>query len=51
MRRAGRRNFALLKDWLTERHCRWPLTTNPYLLIARRNAVEDTHPRACSEAL
>ncbi|MCZ1006915.1 MULTISPECIES: hypothetical protein [Streptomyces] len=31
-------------EWLGERHRRWPTSANPYLLVTRRTAVDDTHP-------
>jgi hypothetical protein len=29
--------------WLRERHQRWPVTSNPHLLINRWTAVDNTH--------
>lgn len=29
--------------WIRERHRRWPVTTNPHLLINRWTAVDTTH--------
>jgi hypothetical protein len=31
-------------EWLRERHRRWPLTTNPHLLLSQQTATMDTLP-------
>lgn len=35
---------ALASDWLRDRHRRWPLTTNPYLLVSQRTVADDRLP-------
>ncbi|MFE2094435.1 hypothetical protein [Streptomyces sp. NPDC059460] len=32
----------LIADWLTERHARWPASTNPHLLVTGRTALSTT---------
>ncbi|MEU4066204.1 hypothetical protein AB0F25_27990 [Streptomyces wedmorensis] len=32
----------LIADWLTERHVRWPASTNPHLLVTGRTALSAT---------
>ncbi|HEY6423998.1 MAG TPA: hypothetical protein VIY28_12275 [Pseudonocardiaceae bacterium] len=34
----------LAVEWLRERHRRWPLTTNPHLLLSQQTATMDTLP-------
>ncbi|MBT2394070.1 hypothetical protein J7E87_32850 [Streptomyces sp. ISL-1] len=60
VRRVGKLNHTLYLDeltsrlltqWLAERHRRWPLCTNPYLLVSARTAADDSHPKMCSDAL
>lgn len=34
----------LTVEWLRERHRRWPLTTNPHLLLSQQTATMDTLP-------
>ncbi|PRY02555.1 hypothetical protein [Allonocardiopsis opalescens] len=36
--------LALASDWLRDRHQRWPLTTNPYLLVSRQTVADDRLP-------
>ncbi|MEU9149633.1 hypothetical protein AB0D59_03570 [Streptomyces sp. NPDC048417] len=51
VRRSGKRHIIYLDEltyrcasaWLRERHRRWPVTTNPHLLINRWTAVDTTH--------
>ncbi|WP_326841316.1 hypothetical protein OHB33_03000 [Streptomyces sp. NBC_01558] len=51
VRRPGKRHTIYLDEltyrcasaWLRERHRRWPVTTNPHLLINRWTAVDTTH--------
>ncbi|MFE1882786.1 hypothetical protein [Streptomyces diastatochromogenes] len=43
--------FRLATAWLSERARRWPSSTNPYLLVTARTAVDDSHPRSCPEAI
>ncbi|MEH0547925.1 hypothetical protein QA802_34115 [Streptomyces sp. B21-105] len=51
VRRPGKRHIIYLDElthrcasaWLRERHRRWPVTTNPHLLINRWTAVDTTH--------
>ncbi|MET7484486.1 hypothetical protein [Streptomyces sp. NPDC005538] len=43
--------FHLLTRWLTERHRRWPATTNPHLLVTARTATDDTHPPVNAQAI
>lgn len=51
VRRPGKRHIIFLDEltyrcasgWLRERHRRWPVTTNPHLLINRWTAVDTTH--------
>jgi hypothetical protein len=51
VRRPGKRHIVYLDEltyrcasaWLRERHHRWPVTTNPHLLINRWTAVDTTH--------
>lgn len=31
-------------EWLTERHRRWPGSTNPYLLVSQQSAMHAEHP-------
>lgn len=31
-------------DWITERHRRWPGTTNPHLLVSQQSAMHTGHP-------
>ncbi|MFE9307056.1 hypothetical protein ACFYM5_05060 [Streptomyces sp. NPDC006706] len=39
-------DFALqhVKDWLIERHQRWPLSTNPYLIVSPITALHVDRP-------
>ncbi|KUN29420.1 hypothetical protein AQJ23_01165 [Streptomyces antibioticus] len=41
----------LARAWLVERYRRWPTSTNPYLLVTARTAVDDAHPRVCPNAI
>lgn len=41
----------LASAWLAERYQRWPTSTNPYLLVTARTAVDDTHPMVCPNAI
>ncbi|WP_127357494.1 site-specific integrase [Actinacidiphila soli] len=34
----------LAADWLRERHRRWPLTANPYLLVSKQTVADDRLP-------
>ncbi|MBO8194542.1 hypothetical protein ITI46_23205 [Streptomyces oryzae] len=34
----------LVKQWLTERHRRWPLSTNPYLIVSPLTALHIDRP-------
>ncbi|MFE6484944.1 hypothetical protein ACFVGN_18675 [Streptomyces sp. NPDC057757] len=34
----------LATQWITERHHRWPHSTNPHLLISTQSATDPTHP-------
>ncbi|WP_307662012.1 hypothetical protein [Streptomyces sp. V1I1] len=34
----------LVKEWLTERHRRWPLSTNPYLIVSALTALHINRP-------
>ncbi|MFD9334251.1 hypothetical protein ACFWBF_07495 [Streptomyces sp. NPDC060028] len=34
----------LVKEWLVERHHRWPLSTNPYLIVSPLTALHIDHP-------
>ncbi|MEV7711186.1 hypothetical protein [Streptomyces sp. NPDC088270] len=34
----------LVKEWLTERHRRWPLSTNPYLIVSPLTALHIDRP-------
>ncbi|MER6416744.1 hypothetical protein [Streptomyces humidus] len=34
----------LASDWLRDRHRRWPLTANPYLLVSRQTVADDRLP-------
>lgn len=51
VRRPGKRHIIYLdeltyrcaSDWIRERHRRWPVTSNPHLLINRWTAVDTTH--------
>ena len=51
VRRPGKRHIIYLDEltyrcasaWLRERHRRWPVTTNPHLMINRWTAVDTTH--------
>ncbi|MET9144540.1 hypothetical protein [Streptomyces sp. NPDC004042] len=51
VRRPGKRHIIYLDEltyrcasaWLRERHRRWPVTTDPHLLINRWTAVDTTH--------
>ncbi|MEU0720501.1 hypothetical protein ABZ498_25380 [Streptomyces lavendulocolor] len=51
VRRRGKRHIIYLdeltyrcaSDWIRERHRRWPVTSNPHLLINRWTAVDTTH--------
>lgn len=51
VRRPGKRHIIYLDEltyrcasaWLRERHRRWPVTTNPHLLVNRWTAVDTTH--------
>jgi hypothetical protein len=51
VRRPGKRHIIYLdeltyrcaSDWIRERHRRWPVTSNPHLLITRWSAVDTTH--------
>ncbi|MCL6289172.1 hypothetical protein PV689_31115 [Streptomyces sp. ATCC51928] len=51
VRRPGKRHIIYVDEltyrcasaWLRERHRRWPVTTNPHLLINRWTAVDTTH--------
>ncbi|MDQ0938661.1 hypothetical protein [Streptomyces sp. V1I1] len=43
--------FHLATVWLAERHRRWPTSTNPYLLVSRLTAVDDTHSMISPEAI
>ncbi|WP_329461057.1 hypothetical protein [Streptomyces sp. NBC_01431] len=36
----------LVKDWLIERHRRWPLSTNPYLIVSPSTALHVDRPAA-----
>jgi site-specific recombinase XerD len=38
----------LMAGWLRERHHRWPLTTNPHLLLSQQTATMDTQPTISS---
>jgi hypothetical protein len=58
VRRTGRLDHTVYLDevtmklataWLVERNRRWPNTTNPHLIVTRRTAVDDAHPRASKE--
>lgn len=60
VRRRGKMNHTIYLDeltsrlageWLTERYRRWPTSTNPYLLVTARTAVDDAHPRVCQNAI
>ncbi|MGA5418085.1 hypothetical protein [Streptomyces pseudogriseolus] len=31
-------------DWLVYRHHRWPASTNPYLLVSQKTALDQDHP-------
>ncbi len=47
-RHPGKRHFIYLtyrcaSAWIRERHRRWPVTSNPHLLINRWTAVDTTH--------
>jgi hypothetical protein len=35
---------ALAADWLRDRHRRWPLATNPYLLVSQQTVADDRLP-------
>ncbi|MGW8879260.1 hypothetical protein [Streptomyces mirabilis] len=43
--------FRLLTRWMTERHRRWPTTTNPHLLVTARTATDDSHPQVNPQAI
>ncbi len=43
--------FRLLTRWLTERHRRWPTTTNPHLLVTALTATDDSHPQVNPQAI
>lgn len=34
----------LAAEWLSERHRRWPASTNPYLLVSQQSAMDTEHP-------
>ncbi|MFF2517675.1 hypothetical protein [Streptomyces sp. NPDC058086] len=34
----------LAAEWLSERHRRWPASTNPYLLVSQQSAMDPDHP-------
>ncbi|MFI8093561.1 hypothetical protein ACIF9R_35510 [Streptomyces sp. NPDC086080] len=34
----------LAKDWLRDRHQRWPRTANPYLLVSQQTVADDRLP-------
>jgi site-specific recombinase XerD len=40
----GELTHTLAIGWLRERHRRWPLTTNPHLLVSQVTAADATHP-------
>jgi Phage integrase, N-terminal SAM-like domain len=40
----GELTHTLAIDWLRERHRRWPLTTNPHLLVSQVTAADATLP-------
>ncbi|CAM5673253.1 hypothetical protein [Streptomyces atroolivaceus] len=35
---------ALATDWLSDRYRRWPLTTNPHLLVSQQSVADDRLP-------
>lgn len=35
---------SLASDWLRDRHQRWPLTANPYLLVSQQTVADDRLP-------
>jgi hypothetical protein len=37
-------SLALAAAWLRERHRRWPVTANPYLLVSQQTAADDRNP-------
>ncbi|MGW1803041.1 hypothetical protein ACWCQN_46310 [Streptomyces sp. NPDC001984] len=39
---------ALASNWLRDRHRRWPLTANPYLLVSQQTAADDRLPPVSS---
>ncbi|MEU8957967.1 hypothetical protein AB0C93_27095 [Streptomyces sp. NPDC048518] len=36
--------YRLAAEWLTERHRRWPHSTNPHLLVSQQTALDANHP-------
>jgi site-specific recombinase XerC len=36
--------YQLARQWLAERHRRWPRSTNPHLLVSSRTAPDNRHP-------
>jgi hypothetical protein len=43
--------YRLARQWLAERHRRWPTTTSPYLLVTAHTATDDTQPPVSIQAI
>lgn len=43
--------YCLARQWLAERHRRWPATTSPYLLVTAHTATDDTQPLVSIQAI
>ncbi|WP_327723934.1 hypothetical protein [Streptomyces europaeiscabiei] len=43
--------YRLARQWLAERHRRWPTTTNPYLLVTAHTATDDSQPPVSIQAI
>ncbi|MFD9286518.1 hypothetical protein ACFWD7_57210, partial [Streptomyces mirabilis] len=43
--------YRLARQWLAERHRRWPATTSPYPLVTAHTATDDTHPPVSLQAI
>ncbi|MFH9008919.1 hypothetical protein ACH4E5_37480 [Streptomyces afghaniensis] len=43
--------YRLARQWLAERHRRWPTTTSPYLLVTAHTATDDIQPPVSIQAI
>ncbi|GAA1323803.1 hypothetical protein GCM10009647_058900 [Streptomyces sanglieri] len=41
----------LASDWAAYRHHRWPVSSNPYLLVSQKSAIDPDHPAVSSGTL